>query len=161
MAIPREDLSVVASDHQTEGAIADRSGRQPGIGDGGFARGGASRASLAVRSLAAIALGMPGTGAIVAAGPLAAELGEAAGHVAGQLPSTLMKAGLSDEECDGLAAADSCRRGAAWRARARDAAGRRSRRRSSATAPSGSSSTAVGRRLTSGLGSRAGAQAQG
>jgi len=48
--------------------------------------------------LAAIAIGMPGTGAIVAAGPLAAELGEAAGHVAGHLSDALVKAGLSDKD---------------------------------------------------------------
>ena len=52
--------------------------------------------------LAAIAIGLPGTGAVVAAGPLAAELGEVAGHVAGQvagdLKSTLVKAGLSESE---------------------------------------------------------------
>lgn len=41
---------------------------------------------------------MPGTGAIVAAGPLAAELGEAAGHVVGNLSSVLVKAGLSEAE---------------------------------------------------------------
>jgi hypothetical protein len=52
--------------------------------------------------LAAIAIGLPGTGAVVAAGPLAAELGEAAGHVAGQvaddLKATLMKTGLSEKD---------------------------------------------------------------
>ena len=50
--------------------------------------------------VAAIAAGVPGTGAIVAAGPLAAELGEVAGHVAGDLSSILVKAGLSVEEAD-------------------------------------------------------------
>ncbi len=37
--------------------------------------------------LAAIAVVMPGIGPIVAAGPLGAELGEAAGHAAGSLAS--------------------------------------------------------------------------
>jgi hypothetical protein len=50
--------------------------------------------------LAAIAIGMPGTGALVAAGPLSAELGEAAGHVAGDLTDTLVKAGLSKDDAE-------------------------------------------------------------
>jgi hypothetical protein len=37
---------------------------------------------------------MPGIGPIVAAGPLAAGLGEAAGHVAGGVASTLKAAGV-------------------------------------------------------------------
>jgi hypothetical protein len=37
---------------------------------------------------------MPGIGAIVAAGPLAAGLGEAAGHVAGGVASTLKASGV-------------------------------------------------------------------
>jgi hypothetical protein len=54
--------------------------------------------------LAAIAIGLPGTGAVVAAGPLAAELGEVAGHVAGQiagdLKATLIKAGMTEPQAD-------------------------------------------------------------
>ena len=95
--VARADLSVVASDHQTEGAIADDVGGSPGseIED---SRTAGHLGELGGFLLAAIAIGMPGTGAIVAAGPLAAELGEAAGHVAGKLSSTLVKAGLSDKE---------------------------------------------------------------
>jgi len=95
--VARADLSVVASDHQTEGAIADDVGGSPGseIED---SRTAGHLGELGGFLLAAIAIGMPGTGAIVAAGPLAAELGEAAGHVAGNLSSTLVKAGLSDKE---------------------------------------------------------------
>ena len=52
--------------------------------------------------LAAIALVMPGIGPIVAAGPLAAELGEAAGHLAGSLASVLTSAGLSREKAEAL-----------------------------------------------------------
>jgi hypothetical protein len=52
--------------------------------------------------LAAIALVMPGIGPIVAAGPLAAELGEAAGHVAGSLASVLTAAGLPQERAEAL-----------------------------------------------------------
>src|SRR5688500_16248493 len=52
--------------------------------------------------LAAIALVMPGIGPIVAAGPLAAELGEAAGHAAGSLASVLKSAGLPPERAEAL-----------------------------------------------------------
>ena len=52
--------------------------------------------------LAAIALVMPGIGPIVAAGPLAAELGEAAGHMAGSLASVLKSAGLPQEPAEAL-----------------------------------------------------------
>jgi hypothetical protein len=41
---------------------------------------------------------MPGIGPIVADGPLAAELGEAAGHLAGGLARVLTRAGLSEIE---------------------------------------------------------------
>ena len=51
---------------------------------------------------AAIAVVMPGIGPIVAAGPLAAELGEAAGHVAGSLVSVLKSAGLPQERAEAL-----------------------------------------------------------
>jgi hypothetical protein len=52
--------------------------------------------------LAAIAVVMPGIGPIVAAGPLAAELGEAAGHAAGSLASVLKAAGLPPERAEAL-----------------------------------------------------------
>jgi hypothetical protein len=95
--VARDDLSVVASSHQTEGEIADDVGGSPGseIED---SRSAGHLGELGGFLLAAIAIGMPGTGAIVAAGPLAAELGEAAGHVAGHLSSALVKAGLSAGE---------------------------------------------------------------
>jgi hypothetical protein len=95
--VAREDLSVVASDHQTEGVIADAVGGSPGseIED---SRSAGALGELGGFLLAAIAIGMPGTGSIVAAGPLAAELGEAAGHVAGHLSSALVKAGLTEKE---------------------------------------------------------------
>ncbi len=43
---------------------------------------------------------MPGIGPIVADGPLAAGLGEAAGHVAGDLGRTLGHAGLDDGQAE-------------------------------------------------------------
>ena len=95
--VARNDLSVVASDHQTEGTIADEVGGSPGS-EMEDSRSAGHLGELGGFLLAAIAIGMPGTGALVAAGPLAAELGEAAGHAAGHLSSTLVKAGLSDKE---------------------------------------------------------------
>lgn len=97
LGIPREDLSVVAASHMASGAIADEVGGSPGseIED---SRTAGHLGELGGLLLAAIAIGMPGTGAVVAAGPLAAELGEAAGHVAGHLSSTLVKAGLSEKD---------------------------------------------------------------
>jgi hypothetical protein len=52
--------------------------------------------------LAAIALVLPGIGPIVAAGPLAAELGEVAGHAAGSLVSVLTSAGLARDSAEML-----------------------------------------------------------
>jgi len=93
------DLSVVARDHMAEGAIASQIDASPGseLEDSLTA----SRfGELSGYVLAAIAIGLPGTGAVVAAGPLAAEFGEAAGHVAGDLKATLVKAGLPESEAE-------------------------------------------------------------
>jgi hypothetical protein len=91
------DLSVVASNHSVEGTIAREIDASPGseLEDSPtLARFG----ELSGYVLAAIAIGLPGTGAVVGAGPLAAELGEAAGHVAGDLKATLIRAGLPESE---------------------------------------------------------------
>jgi hypothetical protein len=96
LGIRHEDLSVVASNHQLEGMIADDVDASPGseIEDSRAA----GRVGEVIGSiLGVISAAVPGTG-LVAAGPLAADLGEAAGHVAGHLSSILEKAGLSDEE---------------------------------------------------------------
>ena len=96
LGVDRSDLSVVARDHQDEGRIANQIEASPGseIED---SQAASRLGELSGYILAAIAIGLPGTGAVVAAGPLAAELGEVAGHVAGQvagdLKATLMKAG--------------------------------------------------------------------
>jgi len=99
MGIASQDLSVVAADHHKEGALAEQIGGSPGseIEDSPAA---GRLGELGGYILAAIAIGMPGTGAVVAAGPLAAEIGEAAGHAAGGLRSTLEKAGLSADEAE-------------------------------------------------------------
>ena len=97
LGVTRADLSVVACDHRTEGGIAEDVGGSPGseIED---SRTAGHFGEVGGLILAAIAIGMPGTGAIVAAGPLAAELGEAAGHAAGRLTETLVKSGLSEPD---------------------------------------------------------------
>ncbi len=103
LGVDRADVSVVARDHQDEDRIANQIDASPGseIEDSPAA---SRLGELSGYILAAIAIGLPGTGAVVAAGPLAAELGEVAGHVAGQvagdLKATLMKAGMSDADAD-------------------------------------------------------------
>ena len=103
LGVDRSDVSVVARDHQDEGRIASQIDASPGseIEDSPAA---SRLGELSGYILAAIAIGLPGTGAVVAAGPLAAELGEVAGHVAGQvagdLKATLMKAGMAEPDAD-------------------------------------------------------------
>jgi hypothetical protein len=103
LGVDRADLSVVARDHAVEGRIADQIDGTPGseIEDSSAA---SRLGELSGYVLAAIAIGLPGTGAMVAAGPLAAELGEVAGHVAGQvagdLKATLVKAGVAESEAE-------------------------------------------------------------
>jgi hypothetical protein len=99
LGLGRADLSVVASDHHVEGTIANQIDASPGseIEDSSTA---SRLGELSGYVLAAIATGLPGTGAVVAAGPLAAELGEVAGHVAGDLKATLIKAGLPERDAD-------------------------------------------------------------
>src|SRR2546421_10145570 len=82
MGIASEDLSVVAADHQKEGILAGQMGGSPGseIEDSPAA---SRLGELGGYILAAIAIGFPGSRAAVAAGPLAALLGEVRGHTAG------------------------------------------------------------------------------
>ena len=101
LGISREQISVVARNHADARALADRIDATPGVRSGRLADGRAA-GELSGQVLAAIALVMPGIGPIVTAGPLAAELGEAAGHVAGSVASVLKSAGLSQERADAL-----------------------------------------------------------
>ena len=97
MGVPHERVSIVARTHEEEGAIASASGASPGseLEDSlAAARLGEFGAHL----LSAVALVMPGIGPIVADGPLAADLAEAAGHAAGGIARTLERVGLSGEE---------------------------------------------------------------
>src|SRR5687767_10025542 len=96
LGIARERVSVVARSHDEEGALAEASGASPGseIED---SRAASRLGELSAHLLAAIALVMPGIGPIVADGPLAAGLGEAAGHLAGGIHHPLEEAGLEPE----------------------------------------------------------------
>src|SRR5829696_5988678 len=88
LGVEHSDLSVVAGDHQDEERISSQIDASPGseIEDSKTA---SRLGELSGYVLAAIAIGLPGTGAVVAAGPLAAELGEVAGHMAGQVAGDL------------------------------------------------------------------------
>jgi hypothetical protein len=99
LGIARERVSVVARSHDEEGALAEASGASPGseIED---SRPASRLGELSAHLLAAIALVVPGVGPIVADGPLAAGLGEAAGHVAGGIARALRDAGLERSEAD-------------------------------------------------------------
>ena len=89
----RERVSIVARSHDEQVTLARQSGASPGseLEDSAAA---ARLGELGAHLLAAIAIVMPGIGPIVADGPLAAELAEAAGHLAGGVSRTLERAGL-------------------------------------------------------------------
>lgn len=91
--IERDQISVVSRSHDEAGALAEQMDASPGA-DIEDSRPAARLGELGGLVLAAIAVGMPGIGAIVAAGPLAAGLGEAAGHVAGGVAATLKASGV-------------------------------------------------------------------
>ena len=97
LGIPREGVSIVARTHDEEGALAQASGGSPGseLED---SRPASRLGELAAHLVAAVAVVIPGVGPIVADGPLAAALGEAAGHVAGDISRALEHAGLEPAE---------------------------------------------------------------
>ncbi len=101
IGVPRERISVVARSHDEEGALAQQMGATPGA-DIEDSRTAARLGELGGQVLAAIALVLPGIGPIVAAGPLSAGLGEAAGHVAGGVASVLSRAGLPEARAEAL-----------------------------------------------------------
>jgi len=99
LGLPRERVSIVARSHALEGSLAEASGASPGseLEDSRLA---ARAGELGGYALAAIAIVLPGIGPIVAGGPLAAELGEAVGHLAGGVARALERAGLSTEQAE-------------------------------------------------------------
>jgi len=104
LGIGRQSISVVAHTHADAQALADRMDATAGV-DLEDSRPAARLGELSGKVLATVALVMPGIGPIVAAGPLAAELGETAGHVAGGLASALTSAGLPHERAEALESA--------------------------------------------------------
>jgi hypothetical protein len=99
--ISRERISVIARNHDEESAFASNVGGTPGV-EIEDSRAAARLGELSGYLLAAIALVLPGIGPTVAAGPLAAGLSEAAGHVAGGVASALTGAGLAPERAESL-----------------------------------------------------------
>jgi orotidine-5'-phosphate decarboxylase len=99
LGVARERVSIVARTHDEEGAVAAAADASPGseIEDSAPA---SRLGELGAHVLSAMALVMPGIGPIVADGPLAAGLGEAAGHLAGGVARTLTRAGLPEAEAD-------------------------------------------------------------
>ena len=99
LGVAAERVSIVARSHEEEGELARAADASPGseIED---SRAASRLGELSAHLLATIALVMPGIGPIVADGPLAAGLGEAAGHVAGGIARTLHHAGLERNEAD-------------------------------------------------------------
>jgi hypothetical protein len=97
----REQISVISRNHDEESTFAEDVGGTPGaeIED---SRPAGRLGELSGYLFATIALVLPGIGPIVAAGPLAAGLGEAAGHVAGGVASALTGAGLAPERAHAL-----------------------------------------------------------
>jgi hypothetical protein len=102
--IERADLSVIARSHDEEVRAAHALDATPGV-EMEDSLAVARLGELGAHVLAAIAIVMPGVGPVVAGGPLAAELGEAAGHAAGSLAEHLERAGLSRPEADIVEAA--------------------------------------------------------
>jgi hypothetical protein len=97
LGLAREDLSLVAGRHELERSLADQMEASPGV-DLEDSRPAALLGEIGGFVVAAVAVVLPGVGKVVSAGPLAAEFGGWAGHLAGHLASALRGAGLSAEE---------------------------------------------------------------
>src|SRR5262245_24688998 len=95
LGVRRERVSIVARTHDEEGVLANAADASPGA-EFEDSRNAGRLGELSAHLLAAIALVMPGIGPIVADGPLAAGLGEAAGHLAGDIGHMLRRAGLDN-----------------------------------------------------------------
>jgi hypothetical protein len=99
LGVPPERVSIVARSHDEEGELARATDASPGS-EFEDSRPASRLGELSAHLLATIALVMPGIGPIVADGPLAAGLGEAAGHVAGGMARMLRHAGLDRAEAE-------------------------------------------------------------
>jgi len=101
LGVTRDDLSVIARTHDEEVAAARALDATPGV-EMEDSMPAARLGELGAHVLAAMAIVMPGIGPVVAGGPLAAEMGEAAGHAAGSLADHLERAGLGRDEASTL-----------------------------------------------------------
>lgn len=99
LGIPHPRVSIVARTHEEEGDIARASDGSPGaeLEDSVTA---SRLGELSAHFLSAIALVMPGIGPILADGPLAADLAEAAGHAAGGIARALERGGLASDRAE-------------------------------------------------------------
>jgi hypothetical protein len=93
LGVPATRVSIVARTHDEEATLARMADASPGseIED---SLTGTRLGELSGHLIAAVALIVPGVGPIVADGPLAAGLGDAAGHLLGGLGRALEKAGM-------------------------------------------------------------------
>ncbi len=89
-------ISVISRNHDEDTALAEQLDATPGV-ELEDSRAAGRLGELSGYILAAMALVLPGIGSIVAAGPLSAGLGEAAGHAAGGLAAALTKAGIPED----------------------------------------------------------------
>lgn len=104
-----DSISVVSRNHDEDTALAAQMDATPGV-ELEDSRSAGRLGELSGYVLAAMALVLPGVGPIVAAGPLSAGLGEAAGHMAGGLAAALTAAGV--DEARALTFQSSVREGA-------------------------------------------------
>jgi hypothetical protein len=93
--VSHDRISVVSRNHDEDTALAAQMDATPGV-ELEDSRSAGRLGELSGYVLAAIALVLPGIGPIVAAGPLSASLGEAAGHAAGGLASALTANGVQE-----------------------------------------------------------------
>jgi len=94
LGLPADRVSIVAQTHDEEGTLARAADASPGSEIEDW-RPASRLGELGAHLIAAVALVMPGIGPIVANGPLAAGLGEVAGHLTGGVARSLERAGLS------------------------------------------------------------------
>src|SRR5262245_21510656 len=92
--VTADRVSIVAQTHDEEGILARAADASPGSEIEDW-RPASRLGELGAHLIAAVALVMPGIGPIVANGPLAAGLGEVAGHLTGGIARSLESAGLS------------------------------------------------------------------
>lgn len=99
LGVDPAQLSIVSRTHRDESALAHQVGGSPGaeIED---SRPAARLGELGAQILAAIAVVLPGIGPIITAGPLGAELGEVAGHAAGDMAGVLRRCGLPADRAE-------------------------------------------------------------